>query len=55
MKKESHQTKTRFLIERINEINAWRHEAIKDAISPQAVQQIEDRVLQMRNKAESNN
>jgi hypothetical protein len=53
MKKKSHEIKTRFVIERINEINAWRQEAIKHAESAEAVQRIDARVLQLRNQAEA--
>ena len=44
--------KMRFLIDRINEINEWRREAVLHAESVEAVERIDARVLYQRQHAE---
>jgi hypothetical protein len=47
-------SKMEFLINRINEINEWRREAVLHAETQEAVQRIDRRVFELREAVEKN-
>lgn len=49
---DRHGEYTRFIVQRINEINEWRSEAILHAITPEQRAKVDARVLELREKAE---
>ncbi len=53
-KVNKHLERAAFLVKRINEINEWREEAIKHAISPEHRASVDARVFELREKAERN-
>ena len=54
MRKDNHRTKMEWLTERINQINEWRNEAIKHAVTPEQKAEVEARVLAYREAVERN-
>ena len=53
-KVDLHRQRMEFTIQRINEINEWRNEAVKFAISKADVERIDARVLELREAVERN-
>ena len=52
IKRDLHLERMRFVCNRINEINDWRHEAMKGATSKTEVEAIDARVLELREAVE---
>jgi len=51
-KVDLHRQRLAFVVQRINEINEWRNEAVKSAISKEDVERIDARVLELREAVE---
>jgi hypothetical protein len=49
---EAYRNRLGFLIQRLNEINEWRNEAVKHAVTKEAVEAIDARALALREVAE---